>query len=62
MTKVKEMTVEDLEQLIEQKLIEIVGDPDSGLQLKKDFRAKIEQRLKKPSKRTPHQEVMKRFA
>ncbi len=62
MAKVKDMTVEDLEQLIEYKLIEILGDPDSGLQLKEEFKAKLEQRLKKPSKITPHEEVLKRFA
>ncbi len=62
MAKVKDMTVEDLEQLIEYKLIEILGDPDSGLQLKEKFKAKLEQRLKKPSMRTPHEEVLKRFA
>lgn len=61
MAKVKDMTVEDLEQLIEYKLIEIIGDPDSGLQLKEEFKVKLEQRLKKPSKITPHEEVLKRF-
>ncbi len=62
MTKVKEMTVEDLEQFIEHKLLEIIGDPDSGLKLKKDFREKIEKRLKKPLKRISHEEVLKRIA
>jgi hypothetical protein len=61
-TKVKDMTIEDLEQLIEHKLIEILGDPDSGLQLKKEFKTKLEQRFKKPTKRISHQEVLKRFA
>ena len=51
MAKVKDMTVEDLEQLIEHKLVEIIRDPDSGLQLREDFKAKLEERLKKPSKR-----------
>ena len=62
MAKVKEISVEDIEQLIENKVLEMFGDPDSGLQLKKEFKAKLEQRLKKPSKRISHQEVMKRFA
>jgi hypothetical protein len=62
MAKVKDMTVEDLEQLIEHKLVEIIGDPDSGLQLKEEFKARLEQRLKKFSKITPHEEVLKRFA
>ena len=62
MAKVKEMTVEDIEQIVEHKLLEIIGNPDSGLHLKKEFKTKLEQRLKKPSKRIPHEEVMKRFA
>ena len=62
MAKVKDMTVEDLEQLIENKFFKILGDPDSGLQLNEKFKAKLEQRLKKPSKRIPHGEVLKRFA
>jgi hypothetical protein len=61
MGKIKDMTIEDLELLIEHKLMEILGDPDSGLQLNKEFKAKLEQRLKKPSERIPHQEVLKRF-
>ncbi len=62
MAKVKDMTVEDLEQLIEFKLIEILGDPDSSLQLREEFKAKLEERLKKPSKRISYEEVLKRFA
>ncbi|GAB4415111.1 MAG: hypothetical protein OHK0032_11270 [Thermodesulfovibrionales bacterium] len=62
MTRIKDMTVEDLEQLIENKLLEILGDPDSGLQLREDFKMKIEQRLKKPSKRVSHEEVLRRLA
>lgn len=62
MAKVKEMTTNDIEQLIEHKLLEILGDPDSGLQLTKEFKAKIEQRLKRPSERISHEDVVKRFA
>ncbi len=57
MPKVKDMSIDDLEQFIEQKLLEILGDPDSGLQLKEELRTKLEQRLKKSSKRIPHEEV-----
>lgn len=60
--KIKDMSIDDLEQLIEHKLLEILGDPDSGLQLKKEFKIKLKQRLKKPSKRISHEEVLKRFA
>ena len=59
MAKVKDMSIDDLEHLIEQKLLEILGDPDSGLQLKEEFRKKLEQRLRKPSERISHQEVYK---
>ena len=62
MSEVKDMTTDDLEYFIEQKLLEILGDPDSGLPLKGEYKAKIEERLKKPSKRIPHEEVLKRFA
>lgn len=62
MARAKTMTADDIEQLVEQKLLEIIGDPDSGLHLKKEFKVKLEQRLKKPSKRISHEEVLKRFA
>lgn len=62
MAKAKEISVEDMEYLIETKVLEMIGDPDSGLQLKKEFKTKLEHRLKKPSKRISHKEVMKRFA
>lgn len=62
MARAKAVTMDDVEQLVEQKLLEIIGDPDSGLHLKREFKTKLEQRLKKPSKRIPHEEVLKRFA
>jgi hypothetical protein len=62
MPKVKDMSIDDLEQFIEQKLLELLGDPDSGLELKEEFREKLEQRLRKRSERISHQEVLKRFA
>ncbi len=62
MARAKAMTADDIEQLVEQKLLEMIGDPDSGLHLKKEFKTKLEQRLKKPSKRISHDEVLKRFA
>lgn len=61
MTKVKDMTIEDLEHFIEQKLLDIFGDPDTDLHLKDDFGKKLEQRLSKPSKRFSHEEVLKKF-
>ncbi|OGW58155.1 MAG: hypothetical protein A2Z09_01270 [Nitrospirae bacterium RBG_16_43_8] len=61
MAKTKEISVEDIEHLIENKVLEMLGDPDSGLQLKKEFKAKLEHRLKKPSRRISHEEAMRRF-
>ncbi len=62
MAKLKDMSVEDLEQFIEQKVLEVLGDPDSGLQLRDEFKTKLEERLKKTSRRIPHKEVLKKFA
>lgn len=45
MPNINNMTMDDLEQLIEYKLVEIFGNPDSGLELKKEFKAKLEERL-----------------
>ena len=61
MTKVRDMTVNDLEELIEQKLLEIIGDPDSGLHLEKDFKEKLERRLRNVPKKVSHDEVLKKF-
>ncbi len=62
MAKAKKITIDDIEQIVEHKLLEILGDPDSGFQLTREFKAKIERRLKKPSERISHEEVLKRFA
>ncbi len=62
MEKVKEMTVAELEEFIEHKLVEIIGDPDSGLKLNPAFKNKLRQRLKKSGKRIPHSEVLKKLA
>ena len=48
--KIKEMSVDDLEHFIEEKLLEIIGDPDSGLQIKEKFRKKIDKILRKVCK------------
>ena len=55
MSKVKEMTTDELEHFIEQKLLQILGDPDSGLQLKPEFKKKLKARLNKAKKRMPTQ-------
>ncbi len=61
MAKVKDMSVDDLEYFIEQKLLEIVGDPDSGLQLMEGFKRKLKQRINKPAKRVSHEKVIKKL-
>jgi hypothetical protein len=61
MVKIKDLTIDDLEYLIEQKVLEILGDPDAGLELRDEFREELRNRLKNSSKRTSHEEVLKRF-
>jgi len=60
MAKVKDLTIDDLEYLIEQKVLEMLGDPDSGLQLKDEFKEGLRERLKNSSRRMSHEEVIKR--
>jgi hypothetical protein len=60
MAKVKDLTIEDLEYLIEQKVLEILGDTDSGLELKDEFKEELRERLKNSSRRISHEEVIKR--
>ncbi len=61
MNKMSDLTLDDLEELIEQKLIEIIGDPDSGLHLEKGFKEKLERRLRNVPKKVSHDEVLKKF-
>jgi len=61
MKPINQLTNEDLEHLIEQKIIEILGDPDTSLDLREEFRKALKDRLARRLKRIPHQEVLKRF-
>ena len=61
MAKVKDLTMEELEYLIEQKILELLGDPDSGLELKEEFKKKLKKRLSSPSRRISHEEVIRKF-
>jgi hypothetical protein len=61
MVKIKDLTIDDLEYLIEQKVLEILGDPDAGLELRDEFKEGLRNRLKNSSKRTSHEETLKRF-
>ena len=60
MTKVKDLTIDELEYLIEHKILEVLGDPDSGLELSQEFKQELKGRLENPSRRIPHQEVVNR--
>jgi len=61
MATINQISIEELENLIEQKIIEILGDPDTNLELREDFKEELKTRLANRSKRASHQEVMKRF-
>jgi len=61
MTNVKDLTIDELEYLIEQKILEVLGDPDSGLELREGFKQELRRRLEKPLSRIPHDEVVKRI-
>jgi len=50
-----------LENLIERKILEFLGDPDSGLELKKSFVTELRKRLKKKQKLTPLSEVVRKY-
>ena len=61
MRNVKDLTIDELEYLIEQKILEVLGDPDSGLELKEEFKEELTRRLENPSRRIPHHEVVNRI-
>lgn len=61
MADLNQLTKDDLEHLIEQKIFEILGDPDTSLGLKQAFRDELTKRISKRSKRIPHEEVFRRF-
>jgi len=57
----KTLSVDDIELLIEQKLLELLGDPDSGLELREDFKKKLQDRIKKSSGRVSHNKVVAKY-
>ncbi len=59
--KISHLSIEDLNNLIEQKILEILGDPDYGLELREDFKRELVKRLSRKSKRISHEEVIKKF-
>jgi len=61
MPDVKDLSIDELEYLIEQKILEVLGDPDFGLELKPEFKQELKRRLENPSRRIPHHEVLSRI-
>jgi len=63
--KLTEMTLEQLEALIdervEQKLEEILGDPDEGLEVREEIIEKLKAQRKSRKKRIPMEEVAKQY-
>jgi hypothetical protein len=62
MSVLKDLTVDDLENLIEQKVLELLGDPDAGLELRQEFKEELSRRMKNRNVTISHQEVIKKFA
>lgn len=60
MRRLGALSEEDLELLIERKILEILGDPDAGLELRTEFERRLEQRLKDPAT-VDQEEVARRF-
>ena len=58
-TKVKDLSTDELDYLIKQKILEILGDSDTGLELSEEFKQELERRLNNPSKGVHHSEVVK---
>jgi hypothetical protein len=58
MTNVKEPAIDELEHPPEQKILEVLGDPDSGLELKPEFKQELKRRLESHPRRIPHHEVV----
>ena len=50
-----------LEHLVEQKILEFLGDPDAGLSLKPAFVSLLKKRSKQNNRTVPHTAVKKRY-
>jgi hypothetical protein len=50
-----------IEHIVEQKLLEFLGDPDAGRVLKKTFVAELRRRLNSKQKYIPQTTVMRRY-
>lgn len=61
MKSIGAMSIDDLENLIEQKILEVFGDPDAGLELRDEFKEKMKKRLSSKSRRISHREAVEKF-
>jgi hypothetical protein len=59
MSKKNAIARDDLENMIETKILEILGDPDAGLELREEFKAKLRERRNLMSPTVSHEEVLK---
>jgi len=50
-----------IEHIVEQKILEFFGDPDSGLELNKTFLATLRKNMRKSRKLTSHADVLKKY-
>lgn len=50
-----------VEQKVEQKLLEFLGDPDEDLELKRSFLIKLKKRMKEKQKYTPLSVVARKY-
>jgi len=50
-----------VDERVEQKLLEFLGDPDEGLELKKSFVAELRKRMREKGKTVPLAAVMKKY-
>ena len=50
-----------LERLIEQKILEFLGDPDNKLSLKKSYLAMLRKRMRKSQKLTSNSIILKKY-
>jgi len=48
-----------IEEIVEHKLLELLGDPDSGLKLRSEIRKRLEKSLKSKGKRISAKQVAK---
>lgn len=60
MKRTREVTFEDLSNLVEQKVLEFLGDPDAGLELHADFKQELKKRLKESPIKAPHRQAIRK--